>query len=305
MRLATFDDWARAHHGIVTPHSTGLSRSSWYRAIAAGTFIQVHPNVARLPGAAITPEQRMIAGVLAVGPDAIASHRSAARLWGIPRADDEPVDIITARNGTETRLDGVVIHHPTDRRRLVPQRRYNIACTNILRTLLDLGAVDPDGVTEAVCHTIAAGLASLGALRTAVLEHSQRGRSGIGPLRVAIDTWSIDDRPADSLLEATMRRLVTEHRLAAVEFHPMIEGYEVDFRVIGTPVLLECDGWTHHGHDRLGFERDRVRDADLLAAGWIVVRFSYRAVVTTPSRTADRIRRAVEQWASTPAPDAT
>jgi hypothetical protein len=80
-----------------------MSRSAWYRAIDAGTLIPLHPNVARLPGTADTPEQRIIAGVAAAGPEALASHRSAARLWGIPRPDDDPVDVIDARDGTQAR----------------------------------------------------------------------------------------------------------------------------------------------------------------------------------------------------------
>ena len=48
--------------------------------------------------------------------------------------------------------------------------------------------------------------------------------------------------------------------------------------MIGTPVMLECDGWAYHGLDRSNFERDRDRDAELTAAGWIVVRFTYRAI---------------------------
>jgi len=304
MRLTSFDDWARAHHGIVSLRSSGLSRSSWYRAIAAGSLVQVHPHVARLPGTATSPEQRIIAAVLAVGDGALASHRSAARLWGVTRSDRDPVDVITTRSGTEAHLDGVVVHHPSDRLHLIPQRRSNIACTNIVRTLVDLGAVDPAGVDDAVGHALAVDLVNLGALHATVLAHSRQGRAGVGPLRAAIETWSIDGRPADSVLETAMHRLVERYRLPPVEFHPVVEGREVDFRVAGTPVLLECDGWIHHGRDRAGFERDRDRDADLVAAGWVVVRFSYRAITIRPGRTADRIREAVDRWSSTPAPDA-
>jgi hypothetical protein len=74
-----------------------MSRSAWYRAIGAGTLIQIHPLVARLPGTPDTPEQRIIAGVAAVGGRALASHRSAARLWAIPRHDLDPVLRFTYR----------------------------------------------------------------------------------------------------------------------------------------------------------------------------------------------------------------
>jgi very-short-patch-repair endonuclease len=310
MRLSDFDDWARAHHGIITLEASGLPRSSWYRAIAEGDLQQIHPHVARLIGTPDTAEQRIIAGVLAIGEPAIASHRSAARLWGVPRPDDDPVDVILTGRRRDLRLDGVVIHRPTDRAHLTPQRQYGIACTNIVRTLIDLGAVDPAGVHPAVGHAVATRLASLEAIESVVGEHARRGRHGIVAVRDAIADWSIDHKPADSILEVAMARLVRRFDLPPVEFHPTIEGYEVDFRVLDSPVLLECDGWAYHGAIRAHFERDRHRDADLVAAGWIVLRFTYRSITTRPKATADRIRAAVAQWTdraaswSPPPPDA-
>ena len=297
MRLSDFDAWARAHHGVITFEASGLSRTAWYRAIERGTLQPLHPRVARMIGTPDTPEQRIVAGVLATGGPAVASHRSAARLWGVPRPDHDPVDVIPASGRRDLALDGVIVHRPTDRARLTPQRRYGISCTNILRTIIDLGAVDPSGVHAAVGHAVATRLASLGAIERAVGEHARPGRAGIVAARDAIDDWSIDDKPADSVLEAMMTRLIERFGLPPVELHPIIEGHEIDFRVIDTPVLLECDGWTHHGLDRDGFERDRERDADLVAAGWIVVRFTYRAVTIRPKATADRIRAALRRWA--------
>jgi very-short-patch-repair endonuclease len=302
VRLSDLDARARANHGIITFERSGLSRSAWYRAIAAGAIDQVHPMVGRLPGTQDTPEQRIAAGVFAAGAPALASHRSAARLWGVPRPDTDPVDVILVGRRRDLALDGVVIHRTTDRNRLTPQRRSGIPCTNILRTIIDLGAVDPGGLHGAVGHAITTNLASLGALDAAVAELAGQGRRGVVALREAIADWSIDQKPADSVLEAVMARLIATRGLPPVEFHPIIEGHEVDFRVIGTPVILECDGWRYHGLDRTSFERDRDRDADLIAAGWIVVRFTYRAIVSRPAATAQRIRAAVERWAPRPDP---
>jgi len=100
-----------------------------------------------------------------------------------------------------------------------------------------------------------------------------------------------------------MQRLIDRYRLPVVEFHPVIEGYEVDFRVVGTPVVIECDGWAFHGRQRTQFERDRERDSRLIGAGWIVLRFTYRAITTRPRETAARIRAAIDRW-TPPAPDA-
>jgi len=40
------------------------------------------------------------------------------------------------------------------------------------------------------------------------------------------------------------------------------------------------------------------------AAGWIIVRFTYRSITSTPGRTARRIQNAVARWSAFPAPDA-
>ncbi len=297
MRLSDFDDWARAHHGTITFEASGLTRSAWYRAIARGDLVQLHPYVARLVGTPETPEQRIVAAVLAIGEPTLASHRSAARLWGVPRPVGDPIDVIITGQRRDLRLDGVVIHRPTDRSRLTQLRRYGIPCTNILRTLVDLGAVDHAAVHAAVGHAVTSGLASLAAIESAAADHARRGRGGTVALRDAVADWSIDDKPADSILELVMRRLVDRFGLPPVEFHPVIEGHEVDFRVVDTPVLLECDGWQYHGLDRHTFELDRERDADLVAAGWIVLRFTYRSITTRPKATADRIRAALDRWA--------
>lgn len=294
--LVRLDALATAQHGVISREQSGLSHSSWYRAIASGQLDQLHPSVVRLRGTPDTPEQRIIAAVLAVGPGALASHRSAAHLWGIPRPDDDPVDVIIAGRRRLPSLSGVVIHRPKDLRRLVPQRRSAIACTNILRTILDLGAVDPAAVGDAVGHALTNGLSTLGAFESTVIQHSEHGRAGIVALREAVAEWAIDRKPTDSTLERTMHRLVTRYHLPAVEFHPVICGYEVDFRVCDTPIILECDGWTYHGLQQATFERDRERDADLAAAGWIVLRFTYRAITTRPKTTADRIAAAIARW---------
>jgi hypothetical protein len=101
------------------------------------------------------------------------------------------------------------------------------------------------------------------------------------------------DAPADHPIPAACGRVPP---LICGAIH--LRGHEIDFRVIGTPVLLECDGWAFHGLQRETFERDRRRDAEPVAEGWIVVRFTYWAVTTTPGATADRIDAAVARWSS-------
>jgi len=106
-----------------------------------------------------------------------------------------------------------------------------------------------------------------------------------------------EELPPDSLLESKMAELVTAYRLPKVEFHAMVEGYEVDFLVAGTCVILECDGWGSHGLNRDQFEFDRVRGDDLLAAGYVVSRFTWRQLTNGPASVAARIQAVVGKWA--------
>lgn len=315
MRLTAFDEWARAHHGLITWGESGLTKRAWHRAIEAGSLVGIHPYVARLPGTPVTPEQRIAAAVLAIPwvvdehgtivDGALASHRSSALLWGIPRPDDDPVDLLTPWVRHDNEFEDVIIHRSGDRAHLFPpQIRYGIRCTGILRTLVDLGAVDPSGVRDGLGVVLAREMLTLPTAEAVLADHARSGRPGIAALREAVDAWAVDAKPADSVLEPAMRRLVDRYRLPPVEFHPRVLGWEVDFRVVGTPVILECDGWAFHGLDRERFERDRERDAQLVAAGWIVVRFTYRSIMNRPGQTAKRILEAVERWADAPAPDA-
>jgi very-short-patch-repair endonuclease len=300
VELSRLDVYAAGHHGLVTMAAaldTGMSRATWYRALEHGALEPLYPGVARLYGSAQTREQAIAAAVLAAGNGAMASHRSAAYLWGIPRPEDDPIDVTLTVRRREANLPGVIVHRPRDRRDLSPVLRQNIRTSNILRLLCDLGAVDESSVLAAVGHVVTTGLASPVALRTAVEVHARRGRHGVPAFRRALEEWVIDGKPVDSVLEPAMAKLVKTYRLPPVEFHPIVGGYEVDFRVIGTDIVLECDGWETHGRNRRRFEKDRTRDAELVALGNIVVRFTYWAITRRAAKEAERIRAIVRQWA--------
>ena len=300
MDLSTFDPFALRHNGLLTRQAVLAaqhSERSWYRAIERGQLELLHPGVARLHGSPPTPVQRIHAAVLAAGRGAMASHRSAARLWGVPRPDEEDVDVILPRRSREALVAGAAVHRPRDLLDLNPSRRQHVPLTNILRTLCDLGALDPAAVTGAVGHVVSTGLASPAALEAAIRRHGRRGRPGVPALRDALDDWVLDGKPVDSILEPAMRRLLASNKLPPAEFHPRIGGFEPDFLITGSPIILECDGWASHGLKKEQFELDRIRDAELGALGYIVFRFTYRGIVTRPRREADRIRRNLLRWA--------
>jgi very-short-patch-repair endonuclease len=300
VELSTVASFAEEHHGLVTVTAAvraGVSLRTWYRAVHAGQIQQLYPGVARLHGSIRSREQAIAAAVLAAGRGAMASHRSAAHLWGIPRPEDDPIDVMLTDRRREANLPGALVHRPRDRRDLSPVLRQNIRTSNVLRLLCDLGAVDPDGVFDAVGHVVTTGLASPVALRAAVEVHARRGRHGVPAFRRALGEWVIDGKPVDSLLEVAMAKLVTAYKLPPVQFHPIVGGYEVDFRFVDSNILLECDGWETHGLNKRVFDKDKTRDNELIALGNIVVRFTYHGITRRAAKEAERIRAVVRQWA--------
>ncbi len=301
MQLQHLDRYARRHHGLITREAAsrlGVSQSAWYRALDSGHLERLYPTVARLWGTEPTLHQRALAAVWATGPGTMASHRTAAALWGVTRPADEPIEVMMPNRNRYSRLAGIVVHRPRDLLDMRPIMRDRVPTTNPMRMLIDLGAVDPLAVESALIDVLATRATSPIAMRSAFLRHARRGRNGIGPMRAALESWMNEELPPDSLLESKMARLVASYGLPEVEFHATVAGYEVDFLVVGTRIILECDGWGSHGLDRDQFEFDRVRGDDLLAAGYVTSHFTWRQLTNGPGRVAARIQSVVARWAA-------
>jgi very-short-patch-repair endonuclease len=189
------------------------------------------------------------------------------------------------------------VHRPRDVTELEPILRRGIPTTRPLRTICDLGAVDGRALGPALHHFLAEGTLSVDAARRALARHRGRGRSGAVALDRALADLAHLAKPPDSELEIAMARLFRRHGLPPFEFHARIAGWEVDFLIVGTCVVIETDGWTTHGVQRDQFERDRAKDADLQAAGYVVQRFTWQQVTRDQSWVAQRIRALVRQWA--------
>lgn len=293
MDLRLLEPFARRHHALVTRGEAarvGIGKRAWYRALENGLLVPVAPNVARMVGAPDSVESRILGPILSLGRGALASHRSAAFLWGAAVLGDDPVDLLAGSRGRRLDLDGVMLHRPTDLRRLRPVQPRGIPATDPLRTLLDLGAVAPEATPVLLEQLVIAGSVTRRSVERTLVEHARPGRAGVTALRAAIAAWPFGDEPPDSKLEREVMDLCRRHCLPAPDFHPVILGFEVDFAWLPERVILESDGWADHGRDRRGFARDRERDPLLVEAGWLVIRFTWEQITARPEWVAARLR---------------
>ena len=89
--------WRGRVFGITTRErllNAGLSSQTIQRWIMAGRLIPLHRGVYALGHLPPSPHAKTMAALLACGPTAVLSHRSAAKLWGLIRYDG-PIEVTT------------------------------------------------------------------------------------------------------------------------------------------------------------------------------------------------------------------
>src|SRR5687768_3070443 len=82
---------AAEQHGVVSRAQLlelGFSRRAIARRLASGRLHRRYAGVYAVGHDRLSREGRWMAAVLACGPDAVLSHRSAAALWGLQRASE-------------------------------------------------------------------------------------------------------------------------------------------------------------------------------------------------------------------------
>jgi hypothetical protein len=161
-----------------------------------------------------TREARFMAAVLACGPGAVLSHRSAAVLLLLRTPRREEAIHVTAPNRRGRSPAGILAHRDGslaagDRR---PKR--GIPCTTVERTLLDLAAIAPiEELREAV--GAAEGMRKLDRQRVRALIRRHRGRRGVARLRLVLDEVHPESERTRSELERMFLRLCTRALLEA------------------------------------------------------------------------------------------
>jgi very-short-patch-repair endonuclease len=267
--------------------AAGLRRGAIAHRVAERRLHPVHRGVYLVGHPVPAPLAREMAAVLACGIGAALSHHWAAAVWELRPPARGAIDVTVAgRNPGLHR--GIRIHRV---RRLDPLdvRRYRaIAVTAPARTLLDLGEVVPRHHLE---RAIAEGL------RRRLIETDQLldllgrspGRRGGAALRELLN-----HDPAFTRSEAEVRllALLRAAGIPPTDVNVRLGRHEVDFLWREQRLVVEFDGYAYHS-TRAAFERDRGRDADLQAAGYRVMRVTWRQLIETPEAVVARIAQAL------------
>ena len=264
----------------------GLTARAVHGRTIAGRLHRIHHTVYSLvPRELLKREGLYMAAVLACGPDAVLSHHSAAVLhqlrdWGATTIH------VTVPGRSRRRHKGLTVHCSTTLADADVTVENNIPCTSVARTLLDLADVVTHRQLEwsfdqAEIHEVL----DLGAIEDQLARNPTRAAAK--PVRKVLDEHYIGRTATanenEELLLSITRGLglpdpETNQYIALGDGGPPIKA---DFLWREERVVVEADSDKWHG-TRQRIENDRRRDQRLTAAGWTVIRTSWRQMTYRP-----------------------
>lgn len=286
---------ATAQHGVVSKRQLmrlGFGDDGVKLRLEEGRLTPMHRNVYAVGHSRVSQRGRWWAAVLAYGPGALLSHRTAAVLWGFQRPRRGPVHVTAGcgRQGMQRR-EGIWIHRCklTSRDRAT---RDGFPVTTVARTLFDLAEVAPfESLKGAAEEADRLKLLRLRELE-AVCERG-RGRRALRPVRRLLAELGVPDE-GRSPLEIRFAEFLREYGIPAPIQNVHVLDQEVDALWPTAKLVVELDSWEHHGH-RASFERDRARDLKLMLAGYRTIRVTHRRLDRERDEIAGQIRALLAQ----------
>ncbi len=304
---------ASRQHGAIHRRQLPKGRATdkaLHRRVAAGQWERATPRVYVLRGAPDTWHRRLWIGLLEAGPDTVLSRRSAAVLSGLPGFKPGPVDVLK-REAHEERMRSCELHVSSW---IPPHHRTTVdgfPTTSVARTLFDLAALGtparrrrglsylhPDRAERAVDDALVRELTTLDELAEVVATLGKQGRPGTRRMREILEDRGAGHIVTESVLEDLFLGVVASAGLPLPARQRTLGGDDlvgrVDFLYEAERVVIECDGRRHH-FGKVDAERDRWRDLDLSAAGWLVIRVTWWQLVHQPERFTAQLRRVLDR----------
>jgi hypothetical protein len=282
-KYGRLDTEVARQHGVISLTQLlelGLSATAVHKRAASGRLHRVHRGVYALTPPSLLPlNGRYLASVLACGPGAVLSHRSAADLLGLRKTDRAPIDVMVPA-GVRRRFDGIDGHQSGTLTAADITIVDGIPVTTVARTALDLAAVvRRRAVERALDQAEMLEVFDLNAL------NDQLQRSPHHPGAPILKAVLEEHAAGTTVTWSELEELCLEVTRAAGVQPPELNAYvdpgdgeppiRPDFVWRAQRVTVEADGFGSH-KTRHAFEDDRRRDQRLIAAGWRPVRITER-----------------------------
>jgi very-short-patch-repair endonuclease len=277
---------AARQHGVMTRAQlvqAGLTRGAIEHRLATARLHRLHQGVYAVGYPAKGREARWIAAVLACGPGAVLSHRSAATLWKI-RDGEGPRPDVTLPRHSGRRRPGVAIHNsPLEPRDCTT--RFGIPVTTATRALFDVApGLNDDQLARTLRETDYLGHLDLRALQVLLARRPSR----------RLQALIADPIMTRTELEDRFVKICDRHKLPRPLTQQAVLASTIDFVWPDHNLLVETDGWEAHG-TRSAFQSDRAASNAFQLAGYTILRFTYDDLKRRPAHVVNQIRAALSQ----------
>jgi hypothetical protein len=238
-----------------------------------------------VPRELLKREGLYMAAVLACGPGAVLSYRSAARLHGLRNYDHHRIEVTIPRRSS-LHHPGVVVHTSTTLTEADVTVVDNIPVTTVARTLFDVGEpLTARQLERAFDQADIMHVLDLNEVRDQLARNPTRPAAK--KVRHLLNSHYIGSTPTENEFEDAFLALTRSLNLPdpTPQFYidpgdgePPIRA---DFAWPDRKIVVETDGRRTHGTNH-AFESDRRRDQRLTAAGWRVIRTTWRQLTQRP-----------------------
>lgn len=283
---------AGRQHGLVNRPQllrSGVTDNDLVRRHLKARLETLHPGVYYLDASPATWRTQVLAGVMAAGPDALASHRTAALLWEFDAIYGHTIEVTVPFN-EEPEPAGIIVHRT---RRMNPGAVVEaIPVTAPEKTLLDITPLVPDRVLEkAMSSAIRNGLTSEEKLDLAIGRHGGRGVAGTRRFRRVVRIVAED--ASGSVAEIDLKHIVMDAPIPKPVQQLRVrlpEGANTypDFAWPDRMRLVEVDGFGAHSTPEQ-LQNDLRRQNQLMELGWEIRRFTANDVRKRPREVREQI----------------
>jgi very-short-patch-repair endonuclease len=278
---------ATRQHGVVSYRqlrTIGFSEKVIAAEVKRGRLRPLHRRVYAVGHKALSWQGWCVAAVAANAP-CVASHWSAAWVWGLTRSRPSGKFHVTATTRRHRRADFHVHFAALAEEDMTECDR--IPVTSLARTVLDIAALDATRTGKDLRRCEELNLLDLREF-DALLARAA-GHKGHTTLAEAVRLYRPDPTVTRSDVERDFRKLVRDAGLPEPAMNYVVAGYELDCWWEDAGLAVELDTYGTHG-SRLSFEEDRKRQRVLGLLGVRLERVTDRQLASEP----DEVLRAVE-----------
>jgi very-short-patch-repair endonuclease len=233
----------------------------------------------------LTLRGHLLAAVLACGPAALLSHKSAGALWNLLRTAQTRADVLVP--GTSRKPQAGIRVHRT--RQLDPEDSAvvdGIPITSLARTIVDLGSVlRPQQRLEVIEQADRLEMLDFAVLRRAIDRRPMvKGASHLG--HIIREYTGVPD--IKSQLERDFLALITKAGLPKPQLNTKVAGLTVDVYWPQSGLVVELDSRAYHLNPRQ-LETDRIRGAKIQRLDLRGLRVTNRRMRTAAGEVIDDI----------------